>query len=222
MKALRCLFEEIVSLDNLFLAADATLRHGRRFRGEGARFKFDMEREVLKLHEQLVSGRYRHGRYRLFTVLDPKERVIAAAPVRDRVVHHAVHDAVEPRLDRMFIHDSYACRRGKGTHRALDRAEGFLHASAYGLHLDVKSYFATIDHEVLKGLLRRRIADTHTLGLLEQIVDSTAYLAHRGGAGAGVTGFAPMVPDTGIRAAAGAWRSFSPAAAPTSPDSRAP
>ena len=190
MKPLCHVFDEIVSLENLFRAAEATLRHGRRFRGEGAAFKFNLEKEVLKLHEQLAAGRYRHGRYRLFTVLDPKVRVIAAAVVKDRVLHHAVHDVIAPRLDRMFIHDSYACRNGKGTHRALDRAHGFLRASRYGLHLDVKSYFATIDHEVLKGLLRRYVADERALELLERIVDSTAYLAGKGGAGASVTSMA--------------------------------
>ena len=117
MKPLCHVFEEIISVDNLFRAAEATLARGRRFRGEGARYKLNLEREVLALHRRLISGNYRHGRYRLFTVLDPKVRIIAAANVRDRVVHHAVHDVIEPRLDSMFNYDSYACRHGKGAHR---------------------------------------------------------------------------------------------------------
>ena len=88
MKPLCHIFNDIASVENLFRAADATLAHGRRFHGEGAAFKFNLEKEVLKLHEQLQSGRYRHGRYRLFTVFDPKVRVIAAASVKDRVLHH--------------------------------------------------------------------------------------------------------------------------------------
>jgi hypothetical protein len=196
MKPLCHVYKEIASVENLFRAADATLAQGRRFRGEGSRFKFDLEREIFKLHEQLAVGRYRHGKYRLFTVWDPKVRVIAAATVRDRVVHHAAHDVVAPRLDRMFIFDSYACRMGKGTHRALDRAHSFLRANRYGLHLDVKSYFATIDHEILKGLLRRYVADEQALALLVGIVDSTAYLAKSGGLGASVTS---MVPESGVQ-----------------------
>ena len=191
MKPLCHIFEEVCSLENLFRAAEATLRHGRRFRGEGAEFKFNLEKEVFKLHDALMAGRYRHGRYRLFTVWDPKVRVIAAASVRDRVLHHAVHDVIEPRLDSMFIHDSYACRRGKGCYRALDRAHGFLRANAYGLHLDVKSYFQSIDHDVLKVLLRRYVADERALALLERIVDSTDYLAHGENARASVTSLVP-------------------------------
>lgn len=190
MKQLCHIFEGIVSVENLFRSANATLAHGRRFRGEGAAFKFNLEKEVLKLHDALMADRYRHGRYRLFTVLDPKVRVIAAASVRDRVLHHAVHDVIEPRLDGMFIHDSYACRRGKGSYRALDRAHGFLRANKYGLHLDVRGYFQSIDHEILKGLLCRYVVDDRALALLERIVDSTDYLARGGGAGLSVTSLA--------------------------------
>lgn len=193
MKALDNIYDTVSSLDNLFKAATATLARGRRFRGEGARFKFRLEERVLRLHELLCSERYRHGKYRLFVVRDPKVRVIAAAEVVDRVVHHAIHDVIEPRLDRMFIDDSYACRQGKGTHRALDRGHSFLRGHSYGLHLDVQSYFASIDHLILKGLLRRYIADERALRLLLQIVDSTAYMAHKQGLGATVTNFAPEV-----------------------------
>jgi len=189
MRPLRDIFDEVAGLENLFDAAQATLARGRRFRGDGARFKFDLENEIFRLHKLLTSGRYRHGKYRLFSVWDPKVRVIAAATVRDRVVHHAVHDVVAPQLDRMFIHDSYACRLGKGTHRALDRAHHFLRGSGYALHLDVKSYFASIDHEVLKEIVRRYVADERVVWLLEMIIDSTAYLAGRGGAADGVTSF---------------------------------
>ncbi|MBK8871737.1 MAG: group II intron reverse transcriptase domain-containing protein [Elusimicrobia bacterium] len=187
MKPLCHVFEEIVGLKNLLSAANATLSEGRRFRGEGALFKFNLERELLRLHDELMTGRYRHGCYRLFTILDPKQRIVAAATVKDRVVHHAVHDVIEPRLDGMFIHDSYACRRGKGTHAALDRAHGFLRLSRYGLHLDVKSYFQSIDHEILKALLRRYVADERARILIERIVDSTNDPERKGSRRASVT-----------------------------------
>ncbi|MBK8576620.1 MAG: group II intron reverse transcriptase domain-containing protein [Elusimicrobia bacterium] len=181
-----------MSLKNLLRAANATLSEGRRFRGEGALFKFNLERELLRLHHQLITGRYRHGCYRFFTILDPKQRIVAAATVKDRVVHHAVHDVIEPLLDGMFIHDSYACRRGKGTHAALDRAHGFLRLSRYGLHLDVKSYFQSIDHEILKALLRRYVADEKARELIEWIVDSTNDRQRKGSRMTSVTATPPV------------------------------
>ena len=180
MKALQNQYERVIGLDNLFAAAKATLARGRRFRGEGARFSLNLEREVFRLHRDLAQGRYRHGRYTLFEIQDPKPRIIAAASFRDRVVHHAVHDVIEPAFDRMFIHDSYACRRGKGTQAALDRAQHFLRSAAYSLHLDVERYFQSIDHGLLKTILRRYVADNALMGLLEEIIDSTVYLAQTG------------------------------------------
>jgi len=177
MKPLRNLYNEVASLDNVFRAAHVTLGKGRRYYGEGAAFKFNLEREIFKLHEQLNKGTYRHGKYRLFQIVDPKPRTIAAAKFKDRVVHHAVHDVIEPYIDRMFIHDSYACRRQKGTHAAVDRAHSFLRANRYVLHLDVRQYFQNIRHAKLKKLLLRYIADKRLLDLLEMIVDSTMYLA---------------------------------------------
>ena len=126
MKPLKNLYAEIVSLENLYRAAHATLARGRRYYGEGASFSFHLEREVSRLHRDLAAGAYRHGRYQIFQIRDPKPRTLAAAGFRDRVLHHAVHDVVEPGLDPMFIFESYACRKGKGTHRALDRAHRFL------------------------------------------------------------------------------------------------
>lgn len=176
MKPLTNLYGEIISLENLFRAAEMTLARGRRFYGDGACFKFNLEREIFKLGDQLARGKYRHGKYRLFTITDPKPRAIAAAPFRDRVLHHAVHDVIEPRVDKVFIYDSYACRKRKGTHRAVSRAHSFLRANRYALHLDVRSYFQNIHHDILKGLLRRIIADTRAIELLEMIIDSTRYL----------------------------------------------
>ncbi|NCC94884.1 MAG: RNA-dependent DNA polymerase, partial [Opitutae bacterium] len=143
-------------------------------------FSLHLEREVLRLHRDLVEGRYRHGRYTLFEVQDPKPRAIAAASFKDRVVHHAAHDVIEPALDRMFIHDSYACRRGKGTQAALDRAQHYLRSAGYSLHLDVQRCFQCIDHGILKAILRRYVADDALIRLLDQIIDSTVYLAETG------------------------------------------
>jgi RNA-directed DNA polymerase len=186
-RPLRNQFGVVCSAVNLHRAAARTLARGRRFSRAGAAFALRLEERLAVLHEELSSGSYRHGRYALFTVRDPKVRLIAAAGVRDRVVHHAVHDVIEPFFDRSFIFDSFACRRGKGTHRALDRAHHFLRGSAFVLHLDVRRFFPSIDHGVLKGLLARRVEDDRLLALLFGIVDSTRYLADLAVAGRAIT-----------------------------------
>ncbi|MBM3237241.1 RNA-dependent DNA polymerase [Candidatus Poribacteria bacterium] len=173
MKPLSNIYHKICSIENLYQAAKATLARGRRYRGEGAFFSFHCEKEISRLRQELLAQTYKHGKYTLFKIYDPKERVVAAAPIRDRVVHHAVHDVIEPVFDRMFIYDSYACRKGKGTHQALKRANSFLSANRYTLHLDVKSYFPSIRHDILKFILQRYIADEKTLWLLNEIIDSS-------------------------------------------------
>ena len=164
-------YEEIISVENLYAAAHAAAR-GKRCNDAVAFYNFRLEAELAHLHSDLVSGRYRHGQYKVFKIYAPKERNIAKAPFRDRVVHHAVHDVIEPLIDRTFIHDSYACRNGKGTHAAINRAQGFLMAKEYCLHGDVKKYFPSIDREILKTLLSRHIHEERLWTLLIEIIDS--------------------------------------------------
>ncbi len=120
-----------------------------------------------------MSGEYRPGAYRLFTLYERKPRVIAAAPFRDRVVHHAVMNLIEPPLDRAFIYDSYACRRRKGVHAAVKRYQGWARRYRYALKMDVARYFPSIDHVILKAKLGRRIKDREVLALLERIIDTS-------------------------------------------------
>ena len=124
MKKLRDVYRKIVSKENLYRSAYMASR-SRRYRDTTADFNFRLEDEIGRLQEELMLKTYKHGEYRVFTIYDPKRRRIAAAPFRDRVVHHAVHDVIEPLVDRSFIYDSYACRKGKGTHKAVDRAQSF-------------------------------------------------------------------------------------------------
>ena len=165
------MFDEIVSIPNLYRAAYAASR-GKRYNDSVAFFNFFMEKELEKLHSDLSTGRYRHGSYEVFKIYEPKERDIAKAPFRDRVVHHAIHDVIEPGIDRTFIFDSYACRVGKGTHVALERAQSFLEARKYCLHGDIKKYFPSIDHGILKILLRRHIREPRLVALIDHIIDS--------------------------------------------------
>jgi retron-type reverse transcriptase len=118
MKRIGNLWQGLIRFDNLLLAYRKA-RRGKGTRGEVARFALNLEAELLELKRELDRGGYRPGAYRLFTIYERKPRIIAAAPFRDRVVQHCIMNVIEPLLDRTFIADSYACRRGKGVHLAL-------------------------------------------------------------------------------------------------------
>ena len=173
MKLPKHLWNEITSYDNLHKAARATLANGRRFQGDGAQFQFQLEKHLHQLQHDLRARTYRHGNYRGFTVYEPKKRLILAAPIRDRVVHHALHDVIAPLMDRGFIFDSYACRPGKGTHRAVQRAYSFLQANEYFLHLDVRKFFPSLPHANLKDVVRRSVHEEPVLWLFNLIIDSS-------------------------------------------------
>ena len=115
----RDLFDGIASFQALIQAAQKAVLGKRRKPGAAA-FIANLEREVLQLESHLREGRYRPGRYTVIQIKDPKPRMVSAAPFRDRVVHHALCAVVEPIFERGFVFDSYANRKGKGTHRAVD------------------------------------------------------------------------------------------------------
>lgn len=122
------------------------------------------------LKEELETGSYHPARYRYFKIFDPKERTISVAPFRDRVVHHALVQTLEPVIDRTFICDSYATRKGKGTHRAIKRAQRFLKSNYYYLKTNVAKYFDSIDHNILLNLVKKKIKDKKALLLVERII----------------------------------------------------
>lgn len=170
-KTYKNLFDRITSFKNLLLASQLTQK-GKRFSLDTGRFNFFLENELFKLQEELTNRSYRPGRYRQFFVNDPKKRLISAAPYRDRVVHHAFCNIIEPIFDKTFICDSFACRRDKGTHKAIFRAQSFLRKNKYVLQCDIRKYFPSINHEILFNILSRKIKDKKTLWLTKLIIDS--------------------------------------------------
>ena len=152
-------------------AAAHRARRGKWERAEVARFIFHLEPNLLALQEELRTGTYRMRSYRTFEVREPKRRRICAARFRDRVVQHAVCGVLDPILEAGMIADTYACRRGKGTHAAVRRLHGFSRRYAYMLLCDVYHYFETLDHQVLKTLCRRKLKDRELLSLLDHIID---------------------------------------------------
>ena len=164
------LFEQVTEYGNLLDAARRASRR-KRDRVAVARFIFHLEPNLLKLQEELRSGSYRMRPYRAFVIREPKRRRICAAHFRDRVVHHALCATLDPIFEASLIGDTYACRRGKGTHAAVRRLRQFVRRSRYVLMCDVRRYFETVDHEVLKALCRRKLKDKALLSLLDRIID---------------------------------------------------
>ena len=164
-------YPQIYDLFNLWVAFTKASK-GRRGHPSAAAFEYNLEPELMRLRDELRDETYLPGGYRSFTVHEPKRRKISAAPFRDRVVHHALMNVIGPMLERKFIHDSYANQIGKGTHKALDRCTYFMRRYEYVLPCDVKQFFPSIDHEILKSVLAKTIQDESAKGLVEKILAS--------------------------------------------------
>ena len=172
MRRVGNLWDWVIAWPKLLLAARKA-RRGKRSRGTVRRFEFVREFELLRLASELERGTYRPGPFHTHWITRPKPRLISAAPYRDRVVHHALMNVLEPILDRHMHPHSYACRRGKGTHAAADRVQALMRRHGYVLQCDVRKYFPSIDHELLKGMFRRLIKDRRALALMDLIVDGS-------------------------------------------------
>jgi retron-type reverse transcriptase len=166
------LFELIASFGGLYAATKRAVL-GKRRKPRVAAFLANLERELLRLERTLLDGSYRPGGYVEILVRDPKERLVSAAPFRDRVVHHALCAVVEPIFERGFVGNSFANRKGKGTHRAMSAYERHRNRHAHVLRGDIFRYFPSIDHAILKAEFRRRIACERTLRLMDLIVDGS-------------------------------------------------
>jgi hypothetical protein len=164
-------FETLTSWENLLLAYRDAAR-GKRGQPQVAAFEHRLEENLVSLRWELREKSYRPGPYTSFYIHEPKRRLISAAPFRDRVVHHAFVNVIEPIFERSFIGDSYANRRGKGTHRALDRCQQLARRFPFVLQLDIRQFFPSIDHLVLRDRLARKIVDPCVLWLIDRILAS--------------------------------------------------
>lgn len=157
----------MVAFENLLIAWRRACL-GNRLRPPVARYALDLERELFTLQQALVQGTWSPGEYRLRAQTALHRRRTILRPHR---VHHAVMNVIEPPLDRRFIGDTYACRRGRGVHAAVDRYQQSSRRYRYVLKMDVRKYFASIDRALLMDKLRARIKDTRVLELLGRIVE---------------------------------------------------
>ncbi len=170
MKRTGNLWGQIITFENILLATK-NAQKSKRFRPNILEFNFNLENEIINIQKELVSQTYEPAEYTVFKIIDPKPRQISAAPYRDRVVHHALCNIIAPIFERSYIHDSYANRIGFGTHKALKRFTEFTRSSRYILQCDISKYFPTIDHEILKQIIRKKIKCPNTLWLIDTIID---------------------------------------------------
>ncbi len=166
-------YQQVYSWSNLLLAYRKAAR-GKRGTLTTASFDHHAADHLADLQDELRTRTYRPGDYTHFVIHEPKRRKISAAPFRDRVVHHALCNLIEPAFERRFIQDSYANRIGKGTHAALDRLQAFSHRFAYVLRLDVVQHFPSLDHAVLLDALQAKIVEDDLRRLVETILASGA------------------------------------------------
>lgn len=165
------LWQRLVAPENLWQAY-RNARKGKARRPDVARFAVDLENELLTLRQALMAGDYRPGGYRQFYVHDRKRRLISAAPFRDRVVHHALMQIVNPLLETEFSNHSWACRTGKGTHAAVAQYQIWARRYVYALKMDIAEYFASIDRRRLLEKLESVAADEQIINLIGLIVNS--------------------------------------------------
>lgn len=178
MKVYRDIFQKIASLEHLVLAWDE-FRRGKQWKKDVMQFEIDLESNLFQLHRDLIMQKYEHSPYSAFYINDPKQRHIHKATVRDRIVHHAVFSVLNPIFEPTFIPTSFSCRIGKGTHKGVETLSMMLRQVSrnntrpcFALKCDINKFFASIDHDVLFSMLRRRIGDDRALWLLKDIIDS--------------------------------------------------
>ena len=169
MKRYGYLYEKITSFDNL-LSAFKKAYQGVGKKSYSLEYWVKLEPKLIELQRELINETYQPRDYRYFKVYIPKERTIAVADFRDRIVHHAIVNILEPIYEKVFIYNSYATRKNKGTHKAVKKAQDFLRENYWYFKTDVKKYFDSIDHKILYSVITRKIKDRKLLGLIKKII----------------------------------------------------
>lgn len=167
------MFDAIVAWGNLCAAYRQAAR-GKRRRQSTALFEHRVADRILELQSALHDKTYRPGAYRSFFIHEPKRRKISAAPFRDRVVHHALCNIIEPLFERYFIANSFANRKHKGTHRAIDCLQMLAQRYRYVLRADIVRHFPSLDHAILRAKIARVVREHDVMWLIDAILASGA------------------------------------------------
>ncbi|MDR0874212.1 MAG: reverse transcriptase/maturase family protein [Prevotellaceae bacterium] len=174
MKRVNNLFERICEFDNLHRAYEkARLRKSKKY--GVLMFEKNLNGNLAQIQNELLNGTYRTSEYEIFTIFEPKERLIYRLPFRDRVVQHAIMNILEPIWTPMFVSQTYSCIKGRGIHGALKHLKKGLkdvENTHYCLKLDIRKFYPSIDHDILKTIVRKKIKDMQLLYLLDGIIDS--------------------------------------------------
>jgi len=168
------LFEQVCSFKNIYLAYKKAKRN-KKYRPYVLEFSADLERNIISLANDLKAGRYCHGKYKERYISDLKKRLIKIAPFRDRIVHHAICNIIEPIFDKNFVKESFACRTGKGNHRAVLKFKSMMRVFEDGhcLKCDISKYFASIQHNILLDLIKKKIKDEKLVNLVTKVIYSS-------------------------------------------------
>ena len=173
------LYGRIIAYENLQIAYKKAMEGQKKFRKDAVNFAMLDDLNMVRLWQDLKYGYYRTGEYICFKVYEPKERVVYAPRVRDKIVQFAIHNVIKNIYDKTFIKYSYACQDGKGTLAAVNQLQKNLrtckriYQDAWVVKFDISKYFYSIKHHILKKLLRKKIKCKKTLWLLDSIIDSS-------------------------------------------------
>ena len=173
-------------MENL-LEAWREFLNGKRKRKDVQEFSLSLMDNIIQLYQELANHTYNHGSYQAFRINDPKPRQIHKSLVRDRLLHYAVYRQLYPFFDRIFISDSFSCRIGKGTHKALNRFRKLGYRvsknntrTCWILKCDIRKFFENINHDILINILNKYIPDKNIIWLLERVVFSFSSAPGRG------------------------------------------
>lgn len=171
-------YEDIITIENLFQAWDE-FKKEKRNKKDVQKFERYLEDNLFELYKELKRKTYRHGMYQEFYVTDPKRRHIHKSIVRDRVLHHLLYKYLYEMFNKHFIYDLYSCRKDKGTHKSVKRLEKLARIvskkytrECWSLKCDVKRFFASVDHNILKNLIERKVKDEDINWLIGNVIDS--------------------------------------------------
>ena len=171
MKRANNLLEEIADINNIMVAF-CKARKGKNAKNETIEFQMRTDIEFNYIRKRMLDGTIKFGDYNFFKVYDPKERNICAATFRDRVIHHSIMNICEKYFENRMICNSFACRKNKGSHKAVSKCQEYSVRNRYYMKMDIKKYFDSINHDILKDMLKKIFKDKILISIFDKLINS--------------------------------------------------